>query len=176
MNKRSLRKTAKERIASVADKPEESRRITERLKELEEYRNAETILGFIPLSDEPAIFSLLAADSRVLFPYIENGELHFSASRKLSKAQYGAMEAEHYEAKYEKALMLVPLLGYSCSMQRLGRGGGYYDRYIAANRERIITAGIAFSVSCLEDFEAEAHDAFLDIIITPDSVVRRPVL
>ena len=143
MDKKQLRKTIKSRISGLESKADEARMIMERIKELPEYREARTVLAFIPLPDEPDIMPLLADDPRVL-------------------------------ADYDSALMLVPLLGYSRHLQRLGRGGGFYDRYIAANKERIITAGIAFSISLLEDFEGEDHDAVLDMVITPDSVVRNP--
>ena len=174
MDKKQLRKTIKSRISGLESKADEARMIMERIKELPEYREARTVLAFIPLPDEPDIMPLLADDPRVLFPYIEDGLMHFSASDEFHMSSYGAMEAGHAEADYDSALMLVPLLGYSRHLQRLGRGGGFYDRYIAANRERIITAGIAFSISLLEDFEGEDHDAVLDMVITPDSVVRNP--
>ena len=174
MNKQQLRRAIKSRISRLEAKTDEARMIMERIKELPEYREAGTVLAFIPLPDEPDIMPLLSDDPKVLFPYIEDGLMHFSASDEFHMASYGAMEAGHAEADYDSALMLVPLLGYSRKLQRIGRGGGFYDRYIAANRGRIITAGVAFSISLLEDFEGEDHDAVLDMVITPDSVVRIP--
>lgn len=79
----------------------------------------------------------------------------------------GFLEPEMSEADYEKALMLVPLLGYNSKLCRLGRGGGYYDRYIRENRDRIRTIGLAFSASFFPDFSEEEHDAALDAVLTP---------
>ena len=172
MDKKVLRKRVKQRILTIPSRKKESDAIIEHIRDLKEYRESRTILMFIPLPDEPDISPLLD-DSRVLLPYIEDGALHFSSSRILHRADYGALEAEHTEAMYDSALMIVPLLGYSSSLGRLGRGGGYYDRYIRENRNRIITAGVAFSVSFLPEFIPEEHDALLDIVITPDAVVRR---
>ena len=128
MDKKVLRKQVKQRILTIPSRKKESDAIIEHIRDLKEYRESRTILMFIPLSDEPDISPLLD-DSRVLLPYIEDGALHFSSSRILHRADYGALEAEHTEAMYDSALMIVPLLGYSSSLGRLGRGGGYYDRY-----------------------------------------------
>ena len=145
----------------------ESQAVIRILRDLDEYRRASAILAYSPLPDEPDISALLQ-DRRVFLPYIENGMMHFSASRSFHKSDLGFLEPEHEEACYDQALMLVPLLGYNRRLFRLGRGGGFYDRYISANRNRIITAGLAFSVSFLENFTEEAHDAKLDMIITPE--------
>ena len=176
MDKTKLRKTAKKRILELEGKENESRIIMENLKALKEYAEAETILAFFPLPDEPDILPLLKDDPRVLFPYIEDGTMHFGLPHGIHRSICGTMEGEHVEKEFTSALMLVPLLGYSSMLQRLGRGGGFYDRYIAENRKRITAAiGIAFSVSLMEEFQAESHDAVLDMVITPDSVVRNPV-
>ena len=173
MNKEELRREYRKRIRTI-DTGDESRRIVQNIFKLPEYDAARAILAFSPLSDEPDISPILQ-DRRVLLPYISNGRMAFSASRNLHRSEFGFLEPEKIEEDYRSALMLVPLLGYSSTLQRLGRGGGFYDRYIAENRERITAAiGIAFSVSLLEEFIAEDHDAVLDMIITPDSVVRNP--
>ena len=91
--------------------------------------------------------------------------MHFSASRRFTKSSYGVYEPEHVEARFERALMLVPMLGF-CGLQRLGRGGGFYDRFINESRGRIIAAGVAFSISRCPEIECEEHDAPLDLIFT----------
>ena len=172
MEKEELRKEMIRKLRAFPRKKEESEALCRMIAESTLWKEAETVLAFFPLSTEPDISPLLD-DRRVLLPYTENGEMHFSASRKLRRSALGIYEPEHIPAVYSSALMLVPLLGFD-GLSRLGRGGGFYDRYIAANKERIITAGIAVSISLLEDFEGEDHDAVLDMVITPDSVVRNP--
>lgn len=165
MTKEELRKEAKRRIRSI-DRVAESAEIMRNLLSSPEYGKAETILAFSPLSDEPDISPLLS-DERVLLPYIEGEKMLFSASRKMHRSGLGFAEPEHKEQEYGRALMLVPLLGYNKGLYRLGRGGGYYDRYIKENRYRIITLGLAFSSSFFPEMKEEDHDAKLDRIITP---------
>lgn len=146
------------------DRAKESETIISILIDSKEYKEAETILAYTPLSDEIDITPLLC-DKRILLPYIEKGKMYFSASKSFHRAPLGFYEPEHEEAHYDKALMLVPLLGYNERLYRLGRGGGYYDRYIKENRNRIYSIGLAFSSSKIE-FTEEEFDAKLDSIIT----------
>ena len=69
------------------------------------------------------------------------------------------------EVRYEKAVILVPLLAYDRENCRLGRGGGYYDRYIHKNREKLFSVGIAYSVSRAEALPHDSWDERLDLII-----------
>ena len=72
-------------------------------------------------------------------------------------------------------MLLVPTLGYTESADRLGYGGGYYDRTLAALRERghaFTAIGVAWSCGELDaDYEPAAHDFRLDAVITPDGWV-----
>jgi 5,10-methenyltetrahydrofolate synthetase len=60
--------------------------------------------------------------------------------------------------------LLVPGLAFSLKGERLGRGGGYYDRYL----ERYIPVRIALTYSALicDNIPVESHDALMDFIIT----------
>ncbi len=60
--------------------------------------------------------------------------------------------------------LLIPCVGFNARRQRLGYGGGYYDRTLAAT-PRPLAIGIAYSCSeC--DFEGNEHDIALDRVIT----------
>ena len=166
MDRTELRKAIKRRIMAI-DRSAESEAILSILVSLDEYRNAKTLLAYFPLSDEPDITPLLN-DGRILLPYIDGSDMRFSASKAFHRSRYGFMEPEGIEAAYDRALMLVPLLGYNGRLYRLGRGGGFYDRYIRDNRERITTVGLAFSASFTQEFIEEEHDAALDALITPE--------
>ena len=59
-------------------------------------------------------------------------------------------------------LLFVPCVGYGAGGYRLGYGGGFYDRTLAALEPRPFTVGLGFTHGFLEDFEPEAHDLPLD--------------
>lgn len=66
---------------------------------------------------------------------------------------------------------LAPCLGWSDDCYRLGWGGGYFDRTLAALRPRPITIGIALSAARLPTIFPQPHDIPLDLILTEAGVV-----
>ena len=63
-------------------------------------------------------------------------------------------------------LLLVPCLGFGPGGFRLGYGGGFYDRTLAAISPRPITVGLGFANGYVSNFSAEPHDVPLDAILT----------
>ena len=66
---------------------------------------------------------------------------------------------------------VVPLIAFDETLNRIGFGGGYYDRYLAANDTLAI--GIAFDEQQCEVFEKEETDMPLDVIITPTRILKK---
>jgi 5-formyltetrahydrofolate cyclo-ligase len=106
------------------------------------YREAERIFAFHPLAGEVDIHPVLAqsiASQRLYLPIAEkDGTLSFYQVADLEVLVVGRFSI--YEPlRGEQAtptqadLMLIPALAYSRDHSRLGRGGGYYDRYLAGN-------------------------------------------
>ena len=68
-------------------------------------------------------------------------------------------------------LLLVPCVGYGPKGVRLGYGGGFYDRTLAALQPRPFTVGIGFAHGYIDWLEAEPHDIPLDVMLTEDGIV-----
>jgi 5-formyltetrahydrofolate cyclo-ligase len=64
------------------------------------------------------------------------------------------------------AALLIPLVGFDAAGHRLGYGGGFYDRTLAALRPRPIAIGVGFELGRLPSFEPAAHDERMDVIVT----------
>ena len=64
--------------------------------------------------------------------------------------------------------MLVPLVAFDKNFNRIGYGGGFYDRYIKniKLKKKIVTIGLAYSFQKVEQFPVNKHDVRLDLIIT----------
>lgn len=153
------------RIREYGRKREASEKIVSALLERDDYKMAETILAFSPLSSEPDISPLLS-DRRILLPYIEDGEMKFSRGVAEKSTLGVKLVRNGIEEDYRKAIILTPLLAYDGSLYRLGRGGGYYDRYLRKNRERLYAIGLAFNVSYIEAVPHNDFDEKLDEIIS----------
>ncbi len=62
--------------------------------------------------------------------------------------------------------LIVPLVGFDEAGYRLGYGGGYYDRTLAAARPRPLTIGVGLDASLLDTIHPQPHDIPMDIIVT----------
>ena len=71
---------------------------------------------------------------------------------------------------FEPTLLLVPCVGYGPRGVRLGYGGGFYDRTLAALAPRPFTVGLAYSNGHVPWLQAEPHDVPLDAVLTEDGL------
>ena len=70
-------------------------------------------------------------------------------------------------------ILLVPLLGFDPQGYRLGYGGGYYDRTLAAAMPaRPLATGVGFEIGRLETIHPQPHDVPMDLIVTERRVFR----
>jgi 5,10-methenyltetrahydrofolate synthetase len=69
-------------------------------------------------------------------------------------------------------VVLVPCVGFTVEGLRLGYGGGYFDRWLALN-PGVTAVGVAWALGEIEpgDFEAQAHDQALTLVVTERGVV-----
>lgn len=75
----------------------------------------------------------------------------------------------------EPDLLLVPLVGFDAAGYRLGYGGGYYDRTLAAMARKPFALGIGFELSRLPTLHAQPHDIPMNAIVTEAGLaVLRP--
>ena len=72
--------------------------------------------------------------------------------------------------QFQPQLLLVPCVGFGPRGLRLGYGGGFYDRTLAAITPRPVTVGVGYGHGFLPWLEAEAHDVPLDAMLTDDGL------
>ncbi len=166
MEKSALRKEVLRRIREYGRKKEASEEIVYEIRKREDYKNAETILLFCPLRSEVDITPLLD-DKRVLLPFIENGEMKFGRG-ETEKSSLGVfLVRDGKEAEYKNALIIMPLVAFDGAGNRLGRGGGYYDRYLRKHRGKLRSIAVGFSCSLVPSVPADEWDE------KPDEIIAR---
>ena len=69
-------------------------------------------------------------------------------------------------------IVVIPGTGFDKKGNRLGYGGGYYDRLLADTEKEIPKAALAFEEQIVDDIPAEPHDMKMDIIVTDKRVIR----
>ena len=75
---------------------------------------------------------------------------------------------------YFPDILFVPLVGYDNDLNRLGYGGGFYDRYIEKIEKikKIIKIGLAFSYQKIKSIPVNKYDKKLDFIITEKEILK----
>lgn len=70
-------------------------------------------------------------------------------------------------------IVLAPLVGFDSQCYRLGYGGGFYDRTLAARSPRPLTIGVGYPAGELRTIHPQPHDIPMDAIVTGAGRVRR---
>ena len=85
---------------------------------------------------------------------------------------YGIPEPQTTSKVYPD-ILFIPLVAFDKKLNRLGYGGGFYDRYIQkiSKIKKIVKVGLAFSFQKLKTIPINKHDKKLDIIITERDIV-----
>ena len=94
-------------------------------------------------------------------------EWSFDMPLKINK--FGIPETVSKKRIFPKVL-LVPLVGFDNKFNRLGYGGGYYDRYLSENNKDIIKIGVGFSFQKVKNLPVNKYDKKLDFIITEKTI------
>lgn len=122
------------------------------------------------LSVDAYALALSTRGVSVAWPRVQGDELHFRI------APYAALEAGYRGLREPPGcaplcptesldLLIVPGLGFTRSGERLGQGGGFYDRLIAAN-PTVKTIGVGFSSQVLPALPTGTHDQTVGQIVT----------
>jgi 5-formyltetrahydrofolate cyclo-ligase len=83
--------------------------------------------------------------------------------------EHGLAEAQ-VVSPAEIAAIIVPGLAFTKRGQRLGRGGGYYDRYLASLPATTMKIGVCFALQIVETLPIEHHDQKMDVVITEEGL------
>jgi len=131
--------------------------------------------GYYPYNFEFDILNILKSLEKkkylISLPKIsENNMMNFfqwSVTEPLKINKYGIPEPISNKIVYPK-ILLIPLVAFDDELNRLGYGGGYYDRYISSFEDnyRIIKIGIGFSFQKINNLPTNRYDKKLDFIIT----------
>ncbi len=84
----------------------------------------------------------------------------------LEPGPYGALQPGEDAPEVTPALAFVPLLAFTARGERLGQGGGHYDRWLAAH-PAVIPVGLAWDCQLAGALPAEPHDRPLRAVVTP---------
>ncbi len=140
------------------------------------------VSGFMPLNNEidplPLMRALARHGARLALPVVVGRGKpllmrEWAFGQPLANSNWGIREPTQQAAAVEPDILIVPLLAYDRTGNRIGYGAGYYDLTIAQLRARkpIVAAGLAFAAQEVPAVPVSARDARLDLVLTEREVI-----
>lgn len=176
--RRSIRQAR--RLLSDEERRASALAAAEHIMRLPELASAGTVLAYMPMKYEldilPAVERLRANGVRVAFPLCTEGNglrLYIpSEENGFITGAYGIMEPDtrtaHEIERQELSAVLLPAVAFDLSFNRLGQGGGYYDRLLADIS--CFTAAVGFDCQLVGSVPTEPTDMRVDAVVTPSWV------
>ena len=155
----------------------------DKIKELfkKEKISKKIIGGYYPVNfevDDLELLRILEKDNfKIALPVIKkNYQMDFyrwTFSKPLTINKYGIPEPEKKTLVYPDVLF-VPLVAFDKKLNRLGYGGGYYDRLIERldKKKKLIKIGLALSFQKIKKIPTNKYDQKLNYIVTNKSVIK----
>ena len=175
MDKKALRRQIREkkREMTAEEIVQRSARLGELFAATQVYRDAKTIYGYLPYNQEvrtvPMLERALKDGKRVAVPKVYGDTMKFIYLEDLSqvaKNEMGIPEpvADGPVADDETALVLMPGVAFDRAGHRIGYGGGYYDKFLAAEPHHP-TLALCYDFQMLTHLDTEEFDIPVDQVI-----------
>ena len=175
MDKTALRNSIRARKRAMTEEEIVSRSeaLAQQFYASEAYKNAKTIYGYMPYNQEvrtiPMMEQALKDGKRVAIPKCYGDTMKFNFNDDLSKEEKGYANipepiADEPVADDTTALVLMPGLAFDPQGHRCGYGGGFYDKFLAAEPDHP-TLALCYEFQMLPHLETEAHDIPVDYVL-----------
>ena len=175
MDKKALRRAIRERKRAMTEAEIVLR--SEKLGVLfcssEAYKNTKTLYGYLPYNQEvrtvPILERALRDGKRVAVPKIYGDTMKFLYLDDLSKVEKNDMGipepiADEPVAEDKTALVLMPGLAFTKSGDRMGYGGGFYDRFLAEEPNHP-TVALCYEFQIVDSLPTEEYDIPVDMVL-----------
>ena len=137
---------------TAEERQEYSDEICERVLEMTQWAEAQSVVLFSPLPGEPIITPLkLDCEARRI------AAVNISQSARSNSDLHLPDTVD---------LVLVPGVAFFKDRHRLGRGAGFFDRFLAGRAANAFKLGVCFAFQMLDNIPMEGHDIVMDAVIT----------
>lgn len=152
--------------------------ICKRLSMLDEYRQADNICAYISKGNEvdtkPIIDLAWSQGKNIYVPKVYGRDMHFiriCSYDDLQKGNFGIYEPVSDEySDVDSGLMIMPGVAFDRECNRIGFGGGYYDRYLEEHGQ-LITVALAYDLQIVSQIDSEQTDIKPHIILTESEII-----
>jgi 5-formyltetrahydrofolate cyclo-ligase len=147
---------------SEQERGDKSATIAEKLRTVVDWSQVSTLHFFEPIAELGEVdVTPLVTELKAQYP-----QLHIYTSRKKDGDWHVySIAAEAPIPTISFDVILVPMLGFDATLNRIGFGGGYYDKLLAG-QPQAQKIGLCFSNGTVDELPVEPHDVALDQIVT----------
>lgn len=153
--------------------------IKQRLLSLERVKRADRIMAFYSYKNEPQMLGFIneciESGKRISLPcVIGEGKMtavDYGLDTAMKNNVYGIPEpvVNNNTEREKPDIVIVPGVAFDLDLNRIGSGGGYYDRFLKGTSAYKI--GVCFDYQVVEKIDAGSHDVPMDIVVTEERII-----
>ena len=175
MDKQQLRQVIRQKKRAMTEQMilSASEKLAHQFYATRQYQNAQTIYGYLPYNQEvrtvPILQQALRDGKRVAVPKVYGDTMRFIYLTDLSQVAPSSMGipepvADGPVAEDTTALVLMPGIAFDSKGNRMGYGGGYYDKFLADEPDHP-TVALCYSFQLIDTIPTAEYDIPVDLVI-----------
>ncbi len=188
LTKDEIRIIVANRKQEIADTREMSQRVIAQMMTMPEIQSINVIMTYVDFGKEvrtvPLISDLLNHGKRIVVPYCEKGEIQLFWLKNLNElapGYFGILEpkielrrlSERRMQPDELQAILIPGVAFDPQGGRLGRGKGFYDRFLKKTPKNALKIALAFDFQMFDVVPMSEIDQYVDIVATESKIFCR---
>lgn len=164
------------RVMSAEDVAGQSELIMAQLEQMSAFKEARTVLLYYPIHNEVDLRPLLtkyAGQKTFLLPVTHRRSMEvrpYDGEDMMRKGRLGVPEPQTQTYTGSIDLIIVPGVAFDHHRHRIGRGGGYYDRFLSKHA-LVKKIGVCYTFQLKHEIPHSFHDVKMDRVITPQQAI-----
>ena len=184
MNKSEIRRPMLKARDSLQDREKLDKIIIDKLINSDIYKNSKNIFIYLGFGSEIDTFNYIDIfmndGKKIIIPYtdVKNKRMYAIEINNLdglNKNKFGILEPIDVSNIFNKEdieLVIVPGVAFDRSGNRIGYGGGYYDKFFSEMKKDIQTIALAYDIQIIDKIHSEEHDKKVNNIITEKEFIK----
>jgi len=176
--KSEIRRSVTERLKKqpVKTRLRKSRQIENKLFRKKEFQKAKTVMFYVSLPEEVGTRQMIAralrSGKRIVVPRLVQGRIRpvqiHRVKKDLKRGRYGILEPKRKTPFNLRQIdvVVVPGVAFDRRKNRLGRGGGYYDRFLKRLHKQTTIIGLAYQLQLLPTLPVSSRDVPVRYLIS----------
>ncbi len=150
---------------------EQSEQILAKLEQHPDFAKAEIVMLYSALPDEVQTQAFLEKwhlKKKIILPTVVGDDIipvEYGKDTAFAVGDFNILEPQNEPYTGGFDLIIVPGVAFDCKGNRLGRGRGYYDRFLCQHLD-VKRIGICFDFQCVDEVPAEPFDIRMDEVLT----------